>query len=148
VEVAVFALVRTLYVAEVSGCGLAGDRALGDSGDCRGVVRAARDRGVGDVVVVRHEHDLSEEPRVLEVTVGDDSGSVVGGDQLGLDLRRERASPDVREAFGAVIDAAHAGLGGVGGADETRVLRDNLREVSGSVAQTGCQGGESGEMVP
>jgi hypothetical protein len=148
VEVAVFALVGALHVAEVCGRGLAGDRALGDPGDCGGVVRAAGDRGVGHVMVVCHEHDLSEETRVFEVTVGDDAGPVVGGDQFGLDLGREGTTPDVREAFGAVIYAAHPGLGCVGGADEARVLRDDLREVRGSVAQARRQGGEGSQMVP
>ena len=65
-------LVRALQVAEMCGGGMAGVRTFGDAGDGGGVVRAIRDDGVGNIVVVRHDHDLSEEAAVLEGAVGDD----------------------------------------------------------------------------
>ena len=54
----VLTLVPTGMVAEEGGCAVAGDRALLDTGDGRGVVGEVDKRGVPCVVRVAHEVDL------------------------------------------------------------------------------------------
>jgi hypothetical protein len=49
--------------------------------------------------------------------------------------------------MGIEVDPTHAGLRSIGGADKRRDLWHDLGKVSGSVAQTGCEGGESVEVL-
>lgn len=60
-----------------------------DPGHSRGVVGEVVDGGVGDREVVGLDGHLSKETTVFEVAVGDGSRWVVGGDNVGLDVRRE-----------------------------------------------------------
>ena len=145
--VAVFSLVRALDVAEVGGSAVSGDGPFRHAGDRGCVVRPVGDRGVGDVVVVGHDHDLAEETAVFEVAIGDVSCAVLGGDKLVLHFLREGESPDVGESAGAEEDAPHAGFRGVGCASETRVFGHDLREVSGAVTEAGSERGERVEVV-
>ena len=137
-----------MHVAQVSGGAVAGDCAFGDSGDCGGVVGAIGDGGVGDIVVVSHEHHLSEEAAVFEVAVGDDTAAVVGGHELVLDFPREGEAPDVGEPPRAVVDAAHAGFGSVSVASEAGVFGHELRQVSRAMTEACGERHEGGEVVP
>ena len=139
-KIPMFTLMGTLDVAEVGGGGLTGDGAFCDPGHSGRVVGATGDRSVGYVVVVRHKHNLAKEARVFEVAVGDDPFTVTGRHQLRFHLRGKRVPPDVREAVRAEVDTTHAGFGRIGGAHEAGILRDDLSQVCGPVAQAGRQG--------
>ncbi len=132
VTVAVLALVAAGEVAEEGGCAVAGDRALVDTGDGRGVVRQVDERGVPGVMGGTHEVDLGQETGLFEVAVGDGAARVVEGNKAALHVGGEWGPPDVGVAVGVEVDAAHAWLGGVRGPEQARVLRDDLGQVGGS----------------
>lgn len=68
---------------------------------------------------------------MFEVTVGDRAGEIFGGDQSGLDVRWEGGSPVISLAGRAEEQAAHPGLGRIGGSDQKRVLRHEFGKVGG-----------------
>ena len=72
---------------------------------------------------------------MLQVTVGDGAAGVVKANQPFLDRRVERVSPDVAVSLGVVVHTAHASLGSIGGPQQQRFFRHDLRQVHWSVAQ-------------
>ena len=131
--VAVFSLVSTSVVAE-KGCRSVGrDRSLQHPGQGGGVVSPIGDGGVAYVVMVSHEGGLSQETGLLKVAVGDVTPGVVGRDQPGLDLSRERLTPKVALAGAIVVDTPHSRFCRISGAQEGRLLRHDLGKVGGAV---------------
>ena len=90
VTVAVFALVGTSIGTQVGSSPIRGYSTLPDSGHRGSVVGEIVDGGVGDWEVVGLDRHLAEETTVLKVAVGDGPRGVVGGDNVSLDVRRER----------------------------------------------------------
>ncbi len=66
VTVAMLALVAAGEVAEEGGGAVAGDRALVDTGDGRGVVRQVDERGVPGVMSRAHEVNLGQEAKLAD----------------------------------------------------------------------------------
>ena len=52
---------------------------------------------------------------MLEVAVGDSATWVVLGDEVGLDVVRERKAPDVGLLMVVEVDTTHSSFGSVGG---------------------------------
>ena len=75
---------------QVGSSPIRGHSTLPDSGHRGSVVREVVDGGVGDWEVVGLDRHLAEETTVLKVAVGDGPRGVVGGDNVSLDVRRER----------------------------------------------------------
>lgn len=94
-----------------------------------------------------HQVDLGENAGLFQVAVGDGPVEVFEGDQVSLDVSRERVAPDVALAGVVEVDASHAGLGCVRGSQEGRFLWHHFGEVSRSAAKVGGQAGEGGEAV-
>lgn len=67
---------------------------------------------------------------------------MVSGHEVSLDVGGEGLSPDERLSCGVEVDSTHPGLRGVGGTQESRLLRYDLGEVGGPVAEVGGQAGE------
>ena len=105
--VAVLLLVGTSIVAEVGSRSVGGDRSFQHSGQGGGVVSTIGDGGVAHVMVVSHEGGLGKQTSLLKVAVGDVALGVVGRDQPGLDLSRERLTPKVALAGAIVVDTSH-----------------------------------------
>ena len=141
--VAVFSLVSTGVIAEKGSRPVRGDRSLQHSRQGGGVVSPIGDGGVADVVMVSHEGGLSQETGLLKVAVGDVTPGVVGRDQPGLDLSRERLTPEVALAGAVVVNTPHPCLCRIRGAQEGRLLRHDLGKVGGAVREAGCEGGQS-----
>ena len=83
-------------VAEVRRGAIAGDSTFVHTGDSRGVIAPVGNGGVPKVVVMGHECGLGQDTGLLQVTVGDDSGRVVEGDEGLLDVGREGEAPEER----------------------------------------------------
>ena len=90
------ALESGAVVAEVRRGAIAGDSTFVHTGDSRGVVAPVGNGGVPKVVVMGHECGLGQDTGLLQVTVGDDSGRVVEGDEGLLDVGREGEAPEER----------------------------------------------------
>ena len=81
---------------------------------------------------------------MFKVAVRDSPVGVRGGYQLVADGVRERLPPDVRGAGGAEEHAAHSEAGSISCPQQSRVLWDDLGEVSRPAAEVG---GEAAERV-
>ena len=84
-----------------------------------------------------HDASLSDEGAMFQIAVGDCASRVRGADDLSLDILREWVAPDVGLAGCVKVDSAHAGLGSISGAQESRFLGHDLCEVGRTVTQTG-----------
>ena len=131
--VAVFSLVGTSVVAEVGSRAVGGDRSFQHSGQGGGVVSTIGDSGIAHVMEVSHEGGLGQETGLLEVAVGDVTPGIVGRDQPGLDLSRERLTPKVALAGAIVVDTSHTSFRRISGAQEGRLLRHDLGKVGRAV---------------
>jgi hypothetical protein len=80
----------------------------------------------------RYDIALGYNGGLLQVTVGDSSVGVLGGDESLLDHGGEGLAPDVASSGSIEEVAAHAGPCGVCGAEVGRVLGDQLGEVRGT----------------
>jgi hypothetical protein len=147
VAVAVETLVGAAEVAQEGGWAIAGHGAFADARDSWGVVAAVGDGGVANVMRGGHEGDLPEEACLLEVTVGDRAGEVVGGYEPVLEVFRVRETPYEGAPSGIEVDAPHAHLGSIGRAQEGRLLGDDLSKVGWAVAQASSEGGKCVHMV-
>ena len=125
-EVAVLALVLASELTQVSGHPVTGDGAAGHSGNGGSVVRTHRQGGASHRVAVRHVGGVPLQPGVLQVAVGDFAVRVGDRHQALLDGRGKREAPHEGLAVLVEVDAAHAGLGGVGRPEVGRVLADDL----------------------
>jgi hypothetical protein len=137
VTVAVLPLMCTGVVAKVCSRPVASDSALGDARHCWGVVGAVGQSGIGDIMVMTDDGDLGEQSRLLEVAVGDSSGGIRLRHELGLDVVRERKSPDVPLPRGIEVDSSHANFGRVRRPNEGRSLGDHFSEVCRSLTEAG-----------
>ena len=140
--VAVVALVGTLQAAQVGGGVVSGDGPFVVAGDCRRVVgqggggQLADVVGLGDGVMVGHQGSL------FQVAVGEAAGRVVGGDHAVLNVLGEREPPERRGVSFGEEDAAHAELGGVSGAQDSRLVRHDFAETCGARAEAEREGFE------
>ena len=98
-------------------------------------------------MVVGHDGRLADHGGVLEITVCDGSAGISVGHQCGLHFRWEWVAPKVRGAVRVVVNAAHAGLGGVGGTHEGWQFGYDLSQVGGTAAQACGQGGKGVEVL-
>jgi hypothetical protein len=78
---------------------------------------------------------LGEEGGLFQVAVCDVPVGVVGGDQGGLHVFRERVAPVETLACVVEVHAAHARPSGIGGPKQRGLLRDQFRQVCGASAQ-------------
>jgi hypothetical protein len=147
VAVAVLALMGAGVVAEMGSRSVASDSAFGDSRDSWGVVGAVCQGGISDVMVVADDGDLGEQSSLFEVAIGHSSGRICLRHESGLDVVWEWVSPDVPLPQGIKVDTSHTDLGGISGSNEGRSLGNHFCEVSGSLAEAGCQGGKGGDVV-
>ena len=88
------ALEGRAVVAEVRRGAIARDSAFVHSGDGRGVVTPIGNGRVAQVVVMGHERSLGQDTGLFQVTVGDDTGRIVEGDEPLLNIRWERETPE------------------------------------------------------
>ena len=79
---------------------------------------------IPNVVVAGHDSQLSEDSRVLQVTVGHVAGAVGRGNEACLDLKREGGAPHVGRSMWVIVDPAHAHLGSISGAKKGGFLRN------------------------
>jgi len=132
-------LVEGLAAQEI-GCGTeGGGTAFGLPSEARGVVGAGAycavmDReGLGGYVV------LSDGPGQFQMRVGDGSGGVGSGDDVGLDGGGECTSPQDGGLLGGEDGASHAGLGCIDCAKDGGMGGDDFLDVSGSLIELGGQ---------
>jgi hypothetical protein len=135
-EVAVVALVDGLQAKQV--CRRAGRsrRALRLPGEGGGVVRERVYRALTAVNVVNKDVMLGNGASQLKVRVRDSAGGVVAADEIPLNIKRKRRTPeqgvDAVRAGGDKDHTAHARAGGIGSANRARVGVDNLAEPGGA----------------
>ena len=113
--VAPYALVLAGQAAEVGCSRVAGDSSFLEATNGGSVVAAVGQGGVAGVVRVAHDVHLSQHASLFQVAVRDPSGRVVGRDKVGLDIGRERLTPDVSLPISVEVDASHAHLGRISG---------------------------------
>ena len=148
VTVAMFSLMGAGVGTQVGGSPIRGHSTFPDSGHSRSVVGEVVGGGVDNWEVLGLDGHLTKESTVLQVAVGDGPGRVVGGDNVGLDVRRKRQSPQVGLESVVKEDTAHPSLGSISRSEVGRSLGDDLCKVSGSVTQTGSQVGKGIHMSP
>ena len=137
-----------IIVAEVSSRSIGGHSAFSKPRDSWGVVTARGNGGVLDREGVCDESSLREDACMLQIAVGDDALGVIEGHQQILDSLWEGVSPNVALARGVVEDSSHARLGGIGGTDIRRLLRDDFSQMSRAMGETGSQGGKGVNVLP
>ena len=146
-EVAVVATVHACQAAQVGRGLVGGDGALAVARDrCRIVSKGGKGAvtevkgGVGDI-------RLGEDPRLLQVAVGDVPLGVVEGDDAPLEVVGEGGTPEQGCLVLGEEHPAHANFGSVYSSDNRRVVRDEFGEARGPVGDTEGQAFEVAKVV-
>ena len=122
--VAVLALVLSRKDALLGRRSVGGNCFLVHLGFSRGVVHEGGNGDAADRVSHGNGAHLGKDAGVLDVTVHDGAVLVVCRHEFVLDFRREHHLPHMGVSLCAVAHSSHASLGGISGAQTTRILRD------------------------
>ena len=146
-EVAVVTTVHARQAAQVGRGLVGGDGAFVVARDrCRVVSKGGKGAfaevkgGVGDIC-------LGEDPRLLQVAVGDVPLGVVEGDDAPLDVVGEGGAPEQGCLVLGEEYPAHAHFGSVHRTDGRRVVRDEFGKARGPVGDAEGQAFEVAEVV-
>ena len=105
------------------------DGPLPISGDSSTVVIEGQESQLPKVVEGGGHIGMGEDAGLLQVTVGEISPQVVIGDDVCLNIRKERSSPEGRRVSQSEENAPHPWLGSVHRADHGGIVQYHLREL-------------------